>query len=651
MRVLIYDIEIYVNFFCVCTKDYETGERKTFVWSLIVDEILSFEEFLAKGARLEYTDDDRYELMDYIEDSILVGYNNKSFDDPILERCTLMNDIRTLHQYAQERIANSKPWNVPQTKLFSIDLMTLVFNEAPRSLKLVGTNLNHPRLQELPIHYMSVINKEQADILIDYCHNDVDITERVYAYNLGQIKQRAEVGGKYMNDAGVFISDAESVMADKLMRKFWQDGGNTIPSRDEIPKFGSILIDNIIDHKVEFNSEHLSSILSELRKDIITVDTKFRLDIELAQIHHIVAKGGIHGCPKNLIVEASDEYVIIDADISSMYPMSMLNMLVFPPQLGVGFLDKLRDIVVERLGHKAAKRFLESYALKILINSVYGKMGKEGHWLSSLSGMYKVTINGQLFILMLVERLLDVGIWVFYSNTDGITVLCKKTQVAEYYRICKEWEEYTQYELEYVDYQKCILKDVNNYIIQKVDGGLKAKGNVLNPENHLDSLKKSLHIPACATAITEFFINDIPVSETLKKVYNETDNDEGIYQFCFAAKVSREFEVVYETVTRKMHSPISEKTQKLLKERMIVEIHGEEIVQNSIRYYIAKSGKRIRKRRIGGEKGTIGEMKEMISGYDTQIFNDYTTDRLEPNWQYYEDRCYNIIQEFKKVKV
>ena len=46
-------------------------------------------------------------------------------------------------------------------------------------------------------------------------------------------------------------------------------------------------------------------------------------------------------------------------------------------------------------------------------------------------------------------------------NTDGITVRIKKEDVDKYYDICNNWEKMSKLGLEYVNYSKMIIADVN----------------------------------------------------------------------------------------------------------------------------------------------------------------------------------------------
>lgn len=67
--------------------------------------------------------------------------------------------------------------------------------------------------------------------------------------------------------------------------------------------------------------------------------------------------------------------------------------------------------------------------LKIVINSVYGKLGFENGNLYDRLAVLKTTINGQLMMLMLVEELELHNIHVLSANTDGIVIKLYKRDI------------------------------------------------------------------------------------------------------------------------------------------------------------------------------------------------------------------------------
>lgn len=73
------------------------------------------------------------------------------------------------------------------------------------------------------------------------------------------------------------------------------------------------------------------------------------------------------------------------------------------------------------------------------------------------------TLSGQLYITLLVEMfILNVPeCLVIQTNTDGITVKIKREYLDLFYDLCKQWEEKTKLELEYVEYNRMYIRDVS----------------------------------------------------------------------------------------------------------------------------------------------------------------------------------------------
>lgn len=98
---------------------------------------------------------------------------------------------------------------------------------------------------------------------------------------------------------------------------------------------------------------------------------------------------------------------------------------------------------------------------KLSANSVYGKSNDKHSFLFDPIYTLKTTLNGQLMLSMLCEKLnTSIDLTMLQVNTDGITVKIRKTDLDLYYTICKEWEVYTKLTLEYVEYSKMVIRDV-----------------------------------------------------------------------------------------------------------------------------------------------------------------------------------------------
>ena len=111
---------------------------------------------------------------------------------------------------------------------------------------------------------------------------------------------------------------------------------------------------------------------------------------------------------------------------------------------------------------------LVALVLKIVINSIYGKLGFAKGDLYDKLAVFKVTINGQLLIMKLCEQLELNNIEVVSANTDGIVVKLYKKHLNDFNRITKEWETYTGLSADSEDYLYYINSDINNYLIQEL---------------------------------------------------------------------------------------------------------------------------------------------------------------------------------------
>lgn len=113
-------------------------------------------------------------------------------------------------------------------------------------------------------------------------------------------------------------------------------------------------------------------------------------------------------------------------------------------------------------------------------------------------------------------------------NTDGFEVIIPKEYEELYYSICKEWEQLTNLELEFVDYKQMVISDVNNYLAIYFDGKTKTKGKYEFENIPLHKNKSHSIIPK---SIYEYFVNNIPIEETIR-------NHSKIFDFCAGVKSS-----------------------------------------------------------------------------------------------------------------
>ena len=243
---------------------------------------------------------------------------------------------------------------------------------------------------------------------------------------------------------------------------------------------------------------------------------------------------------------------------------------------------------------------------KLSANSVYGKSNDKHSFLYDPIYTLKTTLNGQLMLSMLCEWLnTKINLTMLQVNTDGITVKIRKTDLELYYSICKEWEAYTKLTLEYVEYSKMVIRDVNNYLAVTTKGKVKYKGAFeIDKDYHKDNSFKIIPI-----ALSEFFVKGIPVEETITNHHN-------IFDFCGRQKFKGGD---YGT------------TSTIIGNKLVVEKQ-----QKNVRYYVSNKGGSFIK---NYQKGTT----EVINkGYQITIFNTYIKSEIKQydiNYSFYIKEC------------
>lgn len=210
--------------------------------------------------------------------------------------------------------------------------------------------------------------------------------------------------------------------------------------------------------------------------------------------------GGIHASLSSKVAKETKKYIIRDADVSSMYPNIAIANKVYPEHLGEQFCDIYEDVYQQRKSYP--KGSAENGMLKLALNSVYGDSNNQFSVFYDPMYTMKITINGQLSLLLLAEKLIEIeGLRLIQLNTDGLTVALPVDKEDEYAKICKTWEKQVGLQLEFVDYSKMYIRDVNNYIAMYKEGGVKRKGAYQYEGLGWHQNQSALIIPMAAEAV------------------------------------------------------------------------------------------------------------------------------------------------------
>jgi hypothetical protein len=645
MQAHIYDIEVYPNglwasFIPVTAsqealheyieadidKEYDAKEA-----ALIKLDIKVFGIF---GSR-----NDLKELVHFLNTvPILIGYNNKLYDNLIMDMLCIKytqlsrydtNQITSEAYQLSQDIINAQGMNIrysnPTFKKYShpyisIDLMAVLFESIERkSLKQVAINLKWYRIQDLPYHFTTNLKPNQQDYVIDYNINDILITFALYWGQIDIIKLRIELGKLY--DVNL-LNASKSKTADILLSKFYTDatGLKYYDFKDLRTYHSTIHFGSLIDKRIKFSDSILITFLDKLKATIFNTSNKeFAVNLIFRNQAYTVATGGLHSKDRAGIHLATNTMLLRDADVSSYYPKIVENLRVHPNHIdGTAFNNIAHTIIQERIEAKHAGFKIKAEGLKITLNSgIFGKFGFEMGWLYDLEALYKVTLNGQLFLLMLIERFEDNDIHVISANTDGIVVKLPIDKEELYYELCKQWCNTTGFELEYTDYSKYVYTSVNSYLAIKTNGKTKTKNEFVTEVQ----LNKGYNMPIVAIALNNYYIHNISIDDTL---HNHTN----IYDFCISQRIGEQFVAEYHEL-----------------------IHNQLVItklQKNIRYYISTKGGTLMKKYKDSPKRISG-----VAGETVVIFNDFfkVNDTKEYNIKYnfYKKECYKVINNIANI--
>ena len=515
---------------------------------------------------------------------------------------------------------------------------------------------------------------EWIDDIMHYNLNDVFIVCEMIRLYIDEVRLRYNISKSYEVDV---LSSSRSNIADNLFVKFYSEFSGLAESqwRGRKTERTALAFKRVIFPFIKFKTKELQELLEEMKKVVLYsigkkalkdvaakyTDLKYLktnnengwFEVKINNLVYTIATGGLHtqdvpGELKSKLVyidssstgsstqadvsdfaEVSiwdritdDSYIFCHADVSSFYPSLMSVYKIAPAHINEGVFVKLITWLKET--RVTAKHSTENYidgipkdvlaqVLKIVINSIYGKLGFERGDICDRLAVLKVTINGQLLLLRLCEELELNGIQVYSANTDGIVVKVYKKNKELYDKIINDWQRDTKLSLDSEEYLCYITRDINNYVIKEINGKISYKG-ALNPFMYAVDLQKGYSMPIVAQAVVNYFLDNKPVLETLYECKN-------ILDFCLTQNVGRQFTVEYS-------------------------IGGKNYpMQQNVRFYVTNQGGILNK----VNKNTLGK-SNLCAGYQVAILNTLDDKKIEYrniNYSFYYKEAIKIIDPIK----
>jgi len=617
-KTWIYDIETLSNCFTYTALDKDSDELVQFVIWKNQNDIIPFLQHLTSCRGM-------------------IGFNNINFDYPVIHY--VIQEREKLAQMDGDKIAKliykkaqsivSQEYSaikedeviIPQLDLFRI----WHYDNKARmtSLKKLEIALNFPNVQDMPYSHEHKITKEsEVQEILDYNLNDVEATKLFYTKTIDKLELRKGLMKKYGLNC---LNYPDSKIGEELMLKLYcQYSGKKESSVKRLRTHRkSIKFSDCIPSYIKFSTPEFQGLLEYLRGiEVQELKDSFKYSFDYNGFVFDLGVGGLHACVKAGVYKETEDRIIVDADVASLYPSLAITLNLYPEHLGEEF-SKIyeEEIVKPRLEAKRTGDKVMADGFKLSANSLYGKSNSEYSFLYDPLYTLKTTLAGQLALCMLSEMLMTrvPELVMLQVNTDGLTVEIPREHARLYWEVCKEWESITNLTLEYIAYSQMIIRDVNNYIaVAQKTGKVKYKGT-FKPNHEMikdGEYHKSLSQGIVSLAVDDYFLKGIPVEQTIKE-------NKDIYLFCKTFNATHGWTC----------------------ETLDIDEQGNEsnIVQQqkTNRYFLSRGGKRFRKlkdeRKIEIE---AGKLVTIFNKYEEKPFDEYNID-----YDYYIEECYKIIHK------
>lgn len=465
---------------------------------------------------------DNYHLKEFLsQDNIVIGgFNNKHYDDWIVMTMLLGGSNVEVKKHSDHIINGGNAWEYPfiqfkKRPFKSFDLKDDIA-DLGISLKAIEGNLKLPIVESsVSFDIDRPLTDKELEEVIRYCKYDVDSTIKLYeARKEDYIDAKALISDMYglPKEEGIGLTNAKlcARILGATPKKFNDERDYVIPDNidtDLIPKV-------VLDFFLQIRDKSIPDAkLFGAGKGSKGETLKLWIETSYGKCPVTFAWGGVHGAKPCITIEETEDRVIINQDVASLYPNSMLNFGYCSRAMGDP--EAYRKLVERRLGYKRAGDKLRSNALKLPINTTYGAMLNQHNDLADRWAGRSVCISNQLAMMMLITQLGRECETIDFVNinTDGIMFTINRNEVELSERIVKEWSEITRFEMERDDFVKVIQKDVNNYIGITSEGKLKTKGGYVSLYENGNFKTNSLQI--IHRSIVEYLVNKVPVEKTI----------------------------------------------------------------------------------------------------------------------------------------
>ena len=549
--VYVYDIEVFPNVFHCTVKNTETGELHKFEISCRRNQLDELVEFF-HTVNTKYTFGDLYTTDIKLDTNILFcGYNNLHYDNAIINYIIDCYNImkykgyrdicRSVFNLSKVITTSSEDDNSAWRKwkymicLDSFDILTMLYSNKLRvGLKEIQVTMQYKNVQEFVADWQADLPENQIDSMIDYNINDINSTEELLNRCKKDIDLRIAIEDEY--GVRVLSKDGVNIGMKILTQKYLEKTGQTWWDIKDLRSPMSVIpLNNVILPFIKYDSPILTRVLDDMKSQIVSPGRKgYENKFVFEGLQYSVGVGGIHSVNKPEIIIPKEDEMLIDIDVASLYPSMLIEYEFYPKHLGPEFLEVYKQIKDERIEAKHNGNKVKNETLKLALNGLSGNLQNEHNFCYSPFAVMQIRINGQLLLLMLAEKLTQLGCRIVQANTDGLFVLLKKDVYSKVNNVCREWEQLTRLTLEEERFKAMYQYAINDYFAITEDDKVKEKGMFITTVK----LGKGLTPKIIPKAVINFFKNGVSVEETIKGCQDIRD-------FLMSEKTGKQWHVEY----------------------------------------------------------------------------------------------------------
>lgn len=648
--VYVYDIEVFQNIFHCSVKNTETNNIYKFEISERKNQLRELVKFFKQVDKYITWGDYYTTNINIPANVIFCGYNNLHYDNPIINYIieyedklmqynipticsSIFNLSKTITTSSEDNIDAWKHWKY-QIWFDTFDILTMLYSNKLRvGLKEIQVTMQYPNVQEFVCDWTKPLPLEDFDSMIDYNINDIESTSELLNRCKKDVDLRIAIEDEY--GVRVLSKDGVNIGMKILTQKYLEKTGLTWQDIKDLRSPMSVIpLKDVILPFIKYDSPILQRVLEDMKNQIVSPGRKgYENKFVFNNLRYSIGVGGIHSVNSPEIIIPRDDEMLIDIDVASLYPSMLIEYEFYPRHLGKEFLEVYKQIKDERIEAKHNGDKVKNETLKLALNGLSGNLQNEHNFCYSPFAVMQIRINGQLLLLMLAEKLTQIGCRIVQANTDGLFVLLKKDVYSKVNSICREWEQLTKLTLEEDRFKAMYQYAINDYFAITEDNKVKEKGMFITAVK----LGKGLTPKIIPKAVISFFKDGIPVEDTIK---NCTD----IRDFLMSEKTGKQWHVEYmnEEQQRTNRFYASTNGGYLWKWKDTGHKEGEIIT-----YFEPYVGER-------KYKASARQYQNMLTASGVTLLNKFDNKPIEErkiNYRYYIMEAYKIIRDLKPLQL